>query len=81
MKINMIKKVITISVQLVLTCFCVVEAYGQSDFQNLNLQKLIQRALETNHNAKKQTSMLRIAIIKLRKSVLPLCHKLVELLL
>lgn len=49
----MIKKIITISVQLVLTCFCVVEAYGQSDFQNLNLQKLIQRALETNHNAKK----------------------------
>ncbi len=49
----MIKKIITISVQLVLTCSCVGEAYGQDDFQNLNLQKLIQSALATNHNAKK----------------------------
>jgi outer membrane protein TolC len=50
----MIKKIITITIKLLLICFLVIdEAYSQGDFQNLNLQNLIQQALETNHNAKK----------------------------
>ncbi len=44
---------ITIAIQMVFSCCFLIEANGQSDYQNLNLQKLIQIALETNHSAKK----------------------------
>jgi outer membrane protein len=70
----MIKKIITVTIQIVLTCFLVTETYGQTEFQSLNLQKLIQRALETNHNVKKanldvENSMYRIN--ETRSSTMP----------
>lgn len=70
----MIKKIITITGQLVLTCFFVIETYGQSDFQNITLQNLIQRALETNHNAKKadlDVENSNYKIMEIRSAMLP----------
>lgn len=69
----MIKK-IAITVQLVLTFCFVIETYGQSDFQNLNLQNLIQRALVTNHTIKKAELDVKNSnyrIMEVRSATLP----------